>query len=132
MVPLQTGSEGDSDRKEYNVGRQMGYFSDNADTDWYQFPHDFADGQAIVCLNSTIHGSNAMPLVELFDSNGDLLSENTCDPDSDPNLSTVLDGLSEGTIFVSVSPTTDVTDLSSWYQMLVYSTSFEATSFGCP
>ena len=127
MVPLQTDSE-----SEYTVGRQMGYFSDSNDTDWFQFPHDYEDGQTIICLNSQLHGSNAEPTVDIFDSNGELLSENTCDPDGDPNLSAVLDGVDVGTIIFSVTPTSENVGLSDWYQMLVYSTSFDATSFSCP
>lgn len=129
MVPLSTDGGND-----YTVGRQMGYLSGDGSADWFSVTHDqqLDDGQFIVCLNSSLHGSTAMPLVELFDETGNLLSEQTCDPDAEPNLAIVLDDVELGQVYLSVS-SEDATGVpSDWYQFLVYSTSFEASSYGCP
>lgn len=129
MVPLTTDGG-----NEYSVGRQMGYANTDGSADWYSMLHDQEadEGQVIVCLNSTLHGSTAMPLVELFDANGTLLSEQTCDPDADPNLAVVLDDVDVGQLYLSVASEEPANAASDWYQLLVYSTSFEASSFGCP
>ena len=96
MVPLSTDGGND-----YTVGRQMGYLSGDGSADWFSVTHDqqVDDGQFIVCLNSAIHGSTAMPLVELYDEAGTLLSEETCDPDADPNLAIVLDDVELGQVY---------------------------------
>lgn len=127
MTPLQT--DGGSD---YAVGRQMGLMQPQDSASWYAMEHNHEGGQVIVCANSALHGSTALPLIELYDANNTLLSEATCDPDSDPNLAIVLDEVPLGQLYLSVSGDTVDTSLSDWYQMLVYSTSFEASSYACP
>ena len=118
MVPLSTDGGND-----YTVGRQMGYLSGDGSADWFSVTHDqqLDDGQFIVCLNSSLHGSTAMPLVELYDEAGSLLSEQTCDPDADPNLAIVLDDVELGQVYLSVSSEDATGVASDWYQFLVYS-----------
>jgi hypothetical protein len=127
MVPLQT--DGGSD---YAVGRQMGYLNNEGESQWYSMEHNQEGGQVIACLNSTLHGSTALPMVELYDAEGTLLSDATCDPDADPNLALILDEVPTGLLYWSVSSEQDTISMSDWYQMLVYSTSFEASSYACP
>lgn len=127
MIPLETESE-----SAYAVGYQMGYLESTNDEDWYQFPHEHEGGQLIVCLNSSIHGSTSTPMVELFDQEGAALGEQTCDTGSNPNLSIVLDEIPLGDISIKVTDINSSSTSSDWYQMLVYSTSFEASSFACP
>lgn len=127
LLPLQTESGSD-----YGVGYQMGYLESATDEDWYSFPHEFEAGQVIVCLNSQLHGSTSAPMVELFDQEGIALAEQTCETNASPNLSVVLEDIPTGDISVKVTDIDGTSATSDWYQMLVYSTSFEATSFACP
>ncbi len=127
MTPLQT--DGGS---EYAVGRQMGTLNATGAPQWYSMDHSHEGGQVIVCLNSTLHGSTAMPIVELQDSTGTSLSDGTCNPDADPNLALVVEDVPPEQLFISVSSDSTENAISDWYQMLVYSTSFEASSYACP
>ena len=127
MIPLETESG-----SAYAVGYQMGYLESTSDEDWYLFPHEHEGGQVIVGLNSTLHGSTGSPVVELFDQEGNPLGEQTCDTEANPNLSIVLDEIPLGDITAKVTDINAASASSDWYQMLVYSSSFEASSFACP
>lgn len=125
MVPLQT--DGGSD---YTVGKYYGDLMLPNDVDWYSFSHDYSDGYIIICLNSSLYGSTALPNVQLFDSDLNQITEATADDSQDPNLAIKEQIANTGMYYISVSDSEGLS--SDWYHYLVYSTDFDPTSYSCP
>jgi hypothetical protein len=125
MALLQT--DGGSD---YIVGKYFGDLILPNDIDWFSFSHDYSDGYIIVCLNSALYGSTALPTVELYDENLTLITEATASDSDDPNLA-IKEQISEtGTYYFSIADSEGLS--SDWYHFLVYSTDFDPTSYSCP
>ena len=125
MTPLQT--DGGSD---YTVGKYFGVLPSASDVDWFSIEHLYADGNIILCANSTLYGSTLSPTISLYDSSMVLVAESNSDPQADPNLTLVEQVSATGQYFFTIEGGTGQS--SDWYQFLAYSTDFEPTSYSCP
>ena len=125
MTTLETSSE-----SEYKVGKYFGELS-AGDVDWFSFSHDYPEGQIVLCLSSAKYGSTTAPFVQITDLEGNIIVEGDASTD-EPNFG-FQDFVSEtGEYFISIQDDEAIGLSSDWYQFLVYSTDFEATSYDCP
>lgn len=128
-----------SNENKYAVGRVFGELLTADDSDWFTIDHQYAtegdapDGNVIVCLNSQSLGSTALPVLTMLNSAGEVVEELTSEVGS-PNTVINLSNLPNDTYSLNVhqNQSNITTGLASWYQMLIYSTSFNPSSFDCP
>ena len=128
--PLEVTSLQTDGGSDYTVGKYFGDLSSSADVDWFSIEHLYADGNIILCANSTLYGSTLSPTISLYDSSMEMIVEVTADPQSDPNLALQEQVSDVGQYFFKVDGGSGQS--SDWYQFLAYSTDFEPTSFSCP
>ena len=120
---------------EYTVARIEGLADFDGDEDWFGLSSDYAEGNLVVCLNSSWYGATTAPTIEVYDSAGELLASEAGATDS------------------AVFPTADLTNIpvstgdyqlrvvhpegaggqpGDWYRALVFVASFEVTDYACP
>jgi hypothetical protein len=116
---------------EYKVGKAFGELGIE-DTDVFSFSHDYPEGQIVLCLNSSKYGSTTSPFIQITDTDGNIVAEGTADTGEDPNFSFQEDISETGEYFISITDDEAIGLDSDWYQFLLYSTDFEATSYSCP
>ena len=123
-----------SNEKPYGFGRATGTISAADDEDWFVVEHQYEDGYALLCLNSSLYGSTLVPTVEIYDNSFELVTSIVADPSENPNAAVVNEILPQGNFYIRIfSEQEDFVDgKSNWYQFLTYSTTFEANSYDCP
>ena len=123
-----------SSGKPYGFGRATGTISSVDDEDWFVIEHKYEDGQALVCLNSSLYGSTLIPTVEIYDNSFELIASMVADPDGNPNMALENAILPVGNYYIRIYSEQEdfVEGKSNWYQFLTYSTTFEPTSYDCP
>ena len=94
----------------------------------------YGEAHVLVCLNSEKDGSTALPFVELFDAELNLIDSVQAQSDPAENAVVLATAMEQGEFFVRISSEGPdfMGQLSDWYRYVVYVTTFEPSTYDCP
>lgn len=113
----------------YAYAQVSGFIDDLGDEDWFLVP-ERPEAELALCLSSSPGGSLVAPVIEVYDTDGELLASVEGDASASPTAH--LDDLFLGTgphYIRVVDPVGEHAGGGAWYRMVVYTTDFDVYAY---